>query len=76
MKGEKLGSNDYKPISLLSNISKLYEKAIHIGLTNFYRKNTGFRNSHSSNPALIRLTEIIRNAPGNGNFACRVFIEL
>ena len=29
-KGEKLDPNNYRPIFLLSNISKLYEKAIHI----------------------------------------------
>ena len=33
-KGEKLDPNNYRPISLLSNISKLYEKAMHIRLTN------------------------------------------
>ena len=38
-KGEKLDPNNYRPISLLSNISKLYEKAMHIRLTNFLRKN-------------------------------------
>ena len=31
-KGEKLDPNNYRPISLLSNISKLYEKAMHIQL--------------------------------------------
>ena len=29
-KGQKLDPSTYRPISLLSNISKLYEKAIHI----------------------------------------------
>ena len=29
-KGEKLDLNIYRPISLLLNISKLYEKAMHI----------------------------------------------
>ena len=38
-KGEKLDPNNYRPISLLSNVSKLYEKAIHISLTNFLIKN-------------------------------------
>ena len=38
-KGEKLDPNNYRPISLLSYISKLYEKAMHIRLTNFLRKN-------------------------------------
>ena len=29
-KGEKLGLNNYRPIFLLSNISKLYETAMHV----------------------------------------------
>ena len=31
-KGEKLDPNNYRPISLLPSISKLYEKAMHIQL--------------------------------------------
>ena len=38
-KGEKLAINNYRPISLLSNTSKLYQKTMHIRLTNFLRKN-------------------------------------
>ena len=38
-KGEKLDSNNYRPISRLSNISKLYGKSMHIRLTNFLKKN-------------------------------------
>ena len=82
-KGEKLDPNISRPISLLSNISKLYEKAMHIQLTNFLRKNKvlfsyqfGFQNNHSTDHALISLMEMIRNAPDNGNFACGVFIDL
>ena len=75
-KGEKLDANNYRPISLLSNISQLYENAMHIRLTNILRKNKilfsyqfGFRNNYSTNHALISLTEMIRNALDNGNFA-------
>ena len=82
-KGEKLESSNYRPISLLSNISELYEKAMYIRLTNFLRKDKvlfsyqfGFRNNYSTNRALISLTEMIRNALDNGNFACGVFIDL
>ena len=82
-KDEKLESNNYRPISLLSSISELYEKAMYIRLTNFLRKDKvlfsyqfGFRNNYSTNRALIGLTEMIRNALDNGNFACGVFIDL
>ena len=82
-RGEKLDSNIYRPISLLSNINIFYEKAMHIWLTNFLRKNKvlfsyqfGFRNNHSTNHAFISLKEMIRNALDNGKFGCGVFIEL
>ena len=64
-KGEKLDPNNYRLIFLLSNVSKLYEKAIEC-----------FRNNYSTNDALISLTEMIKNAPDNGNFVCGVFIDL
>ena len=82
-KREKVDPNIYRPISLLFNISKLYEKAMHILLTNFLRKNEvlfsyefGFRNNYSIIHAFISLIEIIRNALDNGKCACGVFIDL
>ena len=38
-KGDKLDCNNYRPISLLSNISKIFEKSMHIRLVNFLKKN-------------------------------------
>ena len=38
-KDDKLGCNNYRLISLLSNISKIYEKGMHIRSTNFFRMN-------------------------------------
>ena len=68
-KGDKFDCNNYRPISPLSNISKIYEKMMHICLTSFLNKNKvlssfqfGFRNKHSTNHALISLTEMIRSA--------------
>ena len=68
-KGDNLDCNNYLPISLLSNISKFFEKMIHIRLTSFLNKNKvlsnfqfGFRNKHSTNHALISLTEMTQSA--------------
>ena len=38
-KGDKLDWNNYQPIPLLSNISKIFEKMMHIQLTSFLNKN-------------------------------------
>ena len=82
-KSDKLDCNNYRPISLLSNISKIFEKSMHIRLVNFLRKNKllfchqfGFRNGYSVNHALTSLTELIRKALDEDKFACGVFIDL
>ena len=40
-----------------------------------YTKQFGFCNSYSTNQDLINITEKIRKALDNGNFACRVFLD-
>ena len=82
-KGEKVDCNNYRPISLLSNVSKIFEKSMHIRLISFLKKikllfchQFGFRNGYSVNHALTILTELIRKALDEGKFACGVFIAL
>ena len=82
-KGSKLDINNFRPISLLSNIDKIFEKLVHNRLTSFlikhnllFNKQFGFRQSHSTNQALITLTESIRKSLDNGHFSCGVFIDL
>ena len=76
-------NNYYWPLSLFSKISKIFEKMMHIRLTSFLNKNKvlsrfqfGFQNKHSTNHALISLTEMIWSALVNDQFACGVFIDL
>ena len=79
----KLSTTNYRPISLLSNISKIFEKLMHSRLYSFlekfkclYKLQYGFRNKHSTNHALIQITETIRKAIDEGDLACGVFIDL
>mgnify|MGYP001427121073 CR=1 FL=1 len=58
-KGEKTKCENYRPISLLSNISKLFEKVMYSRIDNFlkssnflYEHQFGFRKHHSTNHAL------------------------
>ena len=82
-KGNKLSCNNYRPISLLSNLSKIFEKILHERTYNFlnecnlfYSLQFGFRHKHSTNHALIKITELIRKAIDNKKIACGVFIDL
>ena len=75
--------SNYRPISLLSNINKIFEKLMHQRLYSFLSVNKciydlqfGFRNQHSTNHALIDLTEDIRETLDNSLFAVGIFIDL
>ena len=65
----KLGNKDdptnYRPISLLSNINKMFERLMYNRLITFIERNNvlyssqyGFRNNHSTEHALL---EIVKN---------------
>ena len=80
-KGDNQDCNNYRPISLLPNISKLFEKLIHNRLSKFLEENKclfskqfGFRNKHSTTHALIDITETVRKALDDNDFACGVFL--
>ena len=82
-KDGKLDCNNYRPISLLSNINKIYEKCMHTRLTNFlminklfFSNQLGFRNGYSTNHALTSSTEMIGTALDVDKFTCGVFIDL
>ena len=82
-KGNYLECNNYRPISLLSNINKIIEKLMHERLYSFlskhkciYDRQFGFRNRHSTNHALLDLIEDVRNAMNNNKFAVGVFVDL
>ena len=81
-KDDNLDCNNYRPISLLPNISKMFEKLIKDRLSKFLEENKclfakqfGFRNKHSTTHALIDLTETIREALDKDEFACGVFLD-
>ena len=41
-----------------------------------YNNKFGFRTKHSTNHALLQITETIRNAIDEGKFACGIFVDL
>ena len=82
-KGSRLQVCNYRPISLLSNLNKILEKLVFSRMYKFleeynciYSLQFGFRAKHSTNHALIDITEKIRNALDNKNLVCGVFVDL
>ena len=82
-KGSKLKVDNYRPISLLSNLSKIFEKIMYTRIYSFLCKYNclselqfGFRSKHSTNHALIKITDSIKEAIDKKEFACGVFIDL
>jgi hypothetical protein len=82
-KGDKTIVSNYRPISLLSNISKIIERIVRNRLYIFLESNDliydfqfGFRNGHSTNHALIMMLKKIQESIDQGHYACSVFIDL
>ena len=61
-KDSKLSKENYRPISILPNLSKVYEKILYKQISIFFDKilskfQTGFRKGFSTQHCLIRLIE-------------------
>ena len=80
-KENKLECNNYRPISLLSNIGKLIEKLLHKRLYSFLDPSKCLFDSkfgcrpHSTNHPLITITKHIRSALDKNKFAYGVFLD-
>ena len=82
-KSDRTKCVNYRPISLLSNLSKIFEKTmysrIELFLSEFdiiYKLQFGFRKMHSTEHALLSIVEEIRKNLNNGKFSCGAFIDL
>ena len=74
--------NNYRPISLLPVLSKIFEKLMYTRLIKFINKfkllhklQFGFREGHSTCMALMILLDKITHALDNGNYAIGIFLD-
>ena len=82
-KGDASKNSNYRPISLLSIFSKIFEKLMHQRLYNFlelheilFQMQFGFRNGHSTDHAMISLSERIKYTLDSNRVGCGIFIDL
>ena len=82
-KGDSTSMNNYRPISILSTINKIFEKILHARLTKYiedfnilYKYQFGFRKNHSTELALIEIVDQIRMSLNNGDMTCGIFVDL
>ena len=75
--------NNYRPISLISNVSKILEKLMYKRLYTFLEENNsfypyqfGFRSNHSRNSALVEIIEEIREPCDKALFSFGVYLGL
>ena len=81
--GDKQIFTNYRPVSLLSQFSKILEKVFVSRLDNFIENNNllmesqyGFRSGRSTSMALTELVEEITSCIHNKHFAVGIFIDL
>ncbi len=81
--GSRNDPNNYRPISLLSLISKLLERIVHDQIYSYYRQvdffcdnQLGFRKGHSTSSCLIDLLDGIYNDVDNGAACGVLFLDL
>ena len=81
--GEYDKVNNYRPISVLSFFSKIFEKIMYTNVVNFMDKNDtfykyqfGFRKSHSTQHAIITLVDKITSSLDSSDLIIGVFLDL
>lgn len=81
--GDSSGVVNYRPISVLSTLSKIFEKVINARLTSFLTKyhilapnQFGFRNGRSTDDAVLDLTDTIANHLNNKRKTLGIFLDL
>ena len=75
--------NTFRPISLLSTISKVLERAVHSQLMNYLNKEnlmnerqSGFRSKHSTSTCLTEICDMLYDNLDKGRYTGAVFLDL
>ena len=82
-KGDENITDNYRPISLLPSISKIFEKVVYMQVYDyfneyklFYESQYGFRKAHSTEQACIELVDKVLQSLDKGEIPVAIFIDL
>ena len=82
-KNERTNIANYRPISLLPTLSKIFERVIHTQLYTYFDENKllseqqyGLREKHSTELAAVKLVDYINHEMDIGNTPEAIFIDL
>ena len=82
-KGDASNMSNYRPISLLPTISKVFESVIYNQLYDYFKNNNlvaeqqyGFRAHHSTELAAVKLVDYINIQMDNGKIPVNIYLDL
>ena len=82
-KGSKLEVGNYRPVSVLSSLSKILERSVYWQLKEYldrrdliYRNQSGFRGGFSTDTCLLGLSDYMKCEIGKGKYVGMVLLDL
>ena len=80
-KNDDLDKENYRPVSVLFNVSKVFERIIYSQIDAFMQDKlsnllTGFRKNHSTQHCLMYMLENWKNVLDKGGYVCAMFMDL
>ena len=80
-KNDDLDKENYRPVSVLPHVSKIFERIMYLQIENFMEGKlskfiTSFRKNHSTQHCLVNMLEKWKNTLDKGGFVCAMFMDL
>ena len=80
-KNNDLLKENYRPVSILSHVSKVFERIMYMQIDTFMRDKlskllTGFRKNHSTQHCLMSMLEMWKNTLDKGGYVSAIFMDL
>ena len=80
-KNDYLDKENYRPVSILSHVSKVFERIMYKQIDNFMKDKlskllTGFRKNHSTQHCLMSMLEMWKNTLDKGGYVSAIFMDL